>query len=426
MSHPRRVAVTGIGLVTGLGVGTAETWKALLDGLSAVAPVTAFDAGALAGQLAATVPGFDAADFASKRLLRSMSYSDQLGLAAAVLAMRDAEYQTGDGTRDGLFVGSGKEISDPAHLERATAEARRDDGTVDVRRFGEVATQTAYPLFYVEGLQAASLFYISQAFGLRGVNTYFDGAAEAGAQAVAAGFRAVRDGHADRALTGGCADAASWWGLAQLDALGMLSPSSGLGTRACRPLGAERDGTVPGDGAAFLLLEDWAGAVARGARIYAEMIGEASTQQPLADAAAGCGIGIDRAVRIALSAAAAGGAVRPVGLAVCGASGSPAGDRAEAAGLAAALGGAVPVTSAVAATGNLMAAQGAMNAALAVLSLHHGVVPSVLPGVRPDPECPVSVVHGQAIPAPDGDAVSTARGLYGQSVALAFRRPEGE
>jgi len=418
----RRVAVTGVGLVTGLGVGTADTWKSLLDGVSAVAPVEEFDAGELSGKLSVRVTGFEPGEFATKRVLRSMSYSDRLGLAAASLAMRDAHAEVGDGQRDGLFIGSGKEISDPSHLLAATLAARLPDGSVDVRRFGEIAPTSAYPLFYIEGLQAASLFYVSQAFGFRGTNTYFDGSAEASAQAVASGYRAVRDDYADRALVGGVADAASWWGMAKLDSLGMLTPSTALGAQACRPMGLGRDGTVPGDGAAFLLLEAWDSAVARSATIYAEMIGEASTQEPLS--AGPGGEGMSRAVAGALARGSR--CPQEVGVVIASASGSPDHDLSEALGLRSALGEAVPVTSVVGSTGNLMAGLGALNAAVAVLSLHHGAIPPMISSAPLDPACSLSVVRDRPSPVSGEVGVSTARGLFGQNVALAFRRSKGE
>lgn len=420
MKSANRVAVTGIGLVTGVGVGTDETWKPLLNGITATAPIRDLDTLRLSGQRAVRVAGFRPGDFATKRALRSMAYCDQLALGAASLAFCDSGAAVGDGQRDGLFVGGSKEISDPSHLLEASLGARNADGSVDVRRFGEIAPSTAYPLFYIEGLQAASLFYISQAFGLRGTNTYFDGSAEASAQAVATGYRAVRDGYADRALVGGAADAASWWGMAKLDALGMLAPGRGPGP--CRPFGLGRDGTVPGDGAVFLFLERWDLARTRDAVIYAELAGEASTQQRLS--AAPEGGGMQRAVAGALAVAGCG--PTDVGVVVASASGSPSGDVAEARGLAAVFGSAVPVTSVVGSTGHLMAGAGALNAAIAVLSLHHGEVPPVVEDGPTDPACELAIVRNGSTRVRGAVGVATAYGLYGQNAALVFRRPEGE
>ena len=109
------------------------------------------------------------------------------------------------------------------HLLEGTLVARKEDGTVDFRRLGESASSAFPPLFYVEGLQAASLFYISQAFGLKGANTYFAGSAEVGSVAVGRGYRAVQRGEVDVAIAGGFDDATSWWNMSKFGALGLIS-----------------------------------------------------------------------------------------------------------------------------------------------------------------------------------------------------------
>ncbi|KAA2262692.1 beta-ketoacyl-[acyl-carrier-protein] synthase family protein [Solihabitans fulvus] len=414
----RRVVVTGIGLVTGLGVGTERTWQALLGGRSAVREVCSAEATALTSRLAARIEDFRPTDFATKRVLRSMVYNDQLALAATCLAHADAgiDRPTGDGGRDGLFVGSAKEISDPNHLLDATIAGRSPDGGVDIRRFGEVARTSAYPLFYVEGLQAASLFYISQAFGLRGTNTYYDGTAEAGAQAVGSGCRAIRHGLADRVIVGGACDAASWWTMSKLDSLGLLSPSNELGDRACRPFGQGRDGTVLGDGAAFLVLEERSAALERGARGYAELVGYGSTQD-LPDGK--LGEGVARAVRIALRQAGTAPEESPLVLAHgCG---TQDGDLTEARGLRAALPRRPMVTAVSPAAGHLVAAAGALNVAVAALALHHRVAPPVANPADQDPRCGLDLVRDRPAPLRTDTAIAVARGLFGQTVTVALR-----
>ena len=121
-----------------------------------------------------------------------------------------------DGERGGLWAGSSKEVSNLPPILDAVLVARDDDGSLDLRRLGAEASSAFYPLFYVEGLQAASLFYISQAFGLKGPNTYFSGTGEVGAMAVGRAFRAVRRGEADWALAGAFDDASSWWNMMRI------------------------------------------------------------------------------------------------------------------------------------------------------------------------------------------------------------------
>jgi 3-oxoacyl-[acyl-carrier-protein] synthase II len=255
-------------------VGTDAAWNALLDGQTAIKPITSYDASSLRTQQAAEIEDFDAEQFANRKTLRSMTRNDQLALAGASLAVSDAGLDfSEDGDRAGLFVGSNKEISSPMNILEGSLVARNDDGTVDIRRLGESASSAFHPLFYVEGLQAASIFYISQAHSLKGANTYFAGMGEAGLMAIGRAYRSVRRGEALAAVAGGYDDASSWWNMTKFDTLGVLTERNELGTGACRPYDAERSGTVLGEGAAFVVLEPEERAKARGARVYAEIAG---------------------------------------------------------------------------------------------------------------------------------------------------------
>ena len=242
----KRVVVTGVGLATPLGVGTDATWSGLLEGRSAIQPITSYDASALRTKQAAEISDFDPEQFAARKTLRSMTRNDQLALAGASLAMTDAGLdvsQDGAGDRAGLFVGSNKEISNPMNILEGSLVARNEDGTVDIRRLGESASSAFHPLFYVEGLQAASIFYISQAHSLKGANTYFAGTGESGLMAIGRAYRAVRRGEAEVALAGGYDDASSWWNMTKFDTLGLLTQRNDLGAAAVRPYDADRSGT---------------------------------------------------------------------------------------------------------------------------------------------------------------------------------------
>ena len=185
----RRVAITGIGLVTPLGLDASSTWQGLLDGRSAVGPVRGFDASSLRTQLAAEIAGFDAKPFlANRRVLRMMTRSDQLAVAGASLAVKDSglDFAARDRERCGLFVAGNKETSKLEPVLEGLIVTRRSDGVADLGLLGQQAGSVLPPLFFVEGLQASTLFYISEAYGLKGANTYFAGTAEAGATAVGA------------------------------------------------------------------------------------------------------------------------------------------------------------------------------------------------------------------------------------------------
>jgi 3-oxoacyl-[acyl-carrier-protein] synthase II len=349
-----------------------------------------------------------------------MTRNDQLALAGASLAVADAGYEFGEegSPRAGLFVGSNKEISNPMHILEASLVARNEDGSVDIRRLGAEASSAFYPLFYVEGLQAASIFYISQAFKLMGANTYFAGTAEAGASAIGRGFRAVRRGEVDVAVAGGFDDASSWWSTTKMEPFGVLTSSE------CRPYDLRRSGTVLGEGSAFVVLEDLEAAQKRGARVYAEIVGfgsAADTYKLITPDPAGRALG--RAIEAALGEAeVAPGDVQYV---AADGTGTKLGDASEASALRSVFGddGAGPVASSVKpATGNLIGGAGALNVALALLAVANKAVPPTLNLEQPDPACNgLDWVPREARELPVEHALALARGLEGQNVAVLTR-----
>ncbi|MBO3749433.1 beta-ketoacyl-[acyl-carrier-protein] synthase family protein [Streptosporangiaceae bacterium NEAU-GS5] len=418
----RRVVVTGVGLLTGLGVGTKETWEGLLEGRSAIGPVTNFDASSLRSRLAAEITGFDPMEFIDRRALRKMTRNEQLSVVGATLAVRDAgmEGREFDGERTGLFTGSSKEVSDLAKLVDAVVESTDDEGRFDVRKAGERSGRF-HPLYYVEGLQGASLFYISAAFGLKGVNTYFAGTSEAGMSAIGRAFRAVRRGEADVAIAGGFDDPVWWWAMSSFDSLGMLTDRNDLGAAAFRPYDKDASGAVLGEGAAFLVLEEYEVAQRRGARAYAEVTGYGSAADayklltPHPD-----GRGLVHALNKALRDAKAG----PDDFTYVAAHGSatPQGDVSEARALRAVFPADPPVASSVKpATGHLVGGAGALNVAVAALAVHDQAVPPTLNLDDPQPDCAFDWVPRAARELPVRGALAVARGLEGQNAVLALR-----
>ena len=419
----RRVVVTGIGIVTPLGVGTDATWEGLVAGRSAVGPIEGFDASSLRTQLAAELDDFDATQFAPRKALRSMTRNDQLAVAGAALAAEDAALEApeeGDDerARRGLYVGSNKEVSNLQPILDGVLYAQAEDGSLDLGLLGENARSAFPPLYYVEGLQAASLFYVSQAHGLMGANAYFAGTAAASAAAVGSAFRAVRRGDVDVAIAGGCDDATSWWNMTKFDTLGLLTDENDLGPAACRPYDVERRGAVLGEGSAFLVLEEADHARARGATAHAEIrgFGRAFDAHGLLtpDPA---GRPLAAAIAAALRDADAGTA--DVGYVVTHGCGTRLGDASEGRGLRAAFGSEAPAASSVkAATGHLVGGAGALNAAVAALAVRHGTLPPTLNLETPDRACADIDWVTAARETQPGVTVALARGLEGQNVAL--------
>jgi 3-oxoacyl-[acyl-carrier-protein] synthase II len=423
----RRVAVTGIGLLTPLGVGVEPTWDGLLAGRSAVAPVTSLDVSSLSTRIGAELTGFAPEDFISnRRSLRMMTTSDRYSFSGATLALRDAglDMEAENGDRVALYVGGSKEVPDLMHLSVPALAASNPDGSVDLRRFGESAFSEAYPLFFVEGLPAGSLFYISQAYGITGPGCYFAGMEEASATALGVAYRAVLRGEVDLAIAGGFDDGVGWWNLARLDAMGVLTPRNDLGAAACRPYDRDRTGTVAGDGAAYLVLEDLDRARARGARVYATVTGFASGLDNSGlltpDPAGGALVRSLQAAR-----REAGRSPAEVAYAATHGSGTLLGDASEARALRTAFGPAadqLAASSVKPATGHLLAAAGALNAAVAVLAIYHQAVPPTLNLDSVDPDCALDWIPGQARDLAVSTAIAIARGFEGQSAVLIFEK----
>ncbi|OLE24449.1 MAG: 3-oxoacyl-ACP synthase [Actinobacteria bacterium 13_1_20CM_3_71_11] len=425
----RRVAITGVGLLTAVGAGRKEAWDALLQGQTGVRRVRAWDASALRTQMAAEIDDFVPDRYASRRALRMTTRNDQLAIAGAVLAMTDAgnDISAYDPGRAAAFVGGNKEISNPEHLLDGCLVARCEDGSADIRRLGTQASSAFYPLFYVEGLQSAALFYVSQLFGLMGANAYFHGTADVGLTAIGRAYRSIRRGESDIALAGGSDDASSWWTLSKMDGLGVLTDRNELGAQAFRPFDVDRSGSVLGEGASWLVLEEYEAATRRGATIYAEVTGFGSTFDgatlPTPEPS---GAPLAVAIRKALDEAR----VNPDEVDYVASHGCATllGDPSEARALASVFGpaGQPAVGSVKPATGHLVAGAGALNVAVCTLAVAEGAIPPTLNLERPDPDCPLDNLVVQAREARVRHAVAVARGLEGQQVALVVSTPGEE
>jgi len=422
-----RVGITGIGLATPLGLGADETWQGLVEGRSAVGPIRSYDASSLETRLGAEVPEFRPRDYIeNRRSLRTMTRHDVLSMVAAKFAVEDSGVDLEDDAegRNALFTAGNKQVSDPDHFSEASVAARDENGEADIRRFGELAYGSVHPLFFIEGIQGASLFYVSEAYNVRGPNTYFSGTAEAGANAIARGFNAVRRGEADLALCGASDSPIFWWHMAAWDTLGVTTRRNDLGAAAIAPYDRDRDGTVMGEGGAFFMLEDLEAAGSRGAKVYAEIVGTGAasdTGKLLTPEPSG------RPVASAVSRAIARAGATPADVDYVAAhgTGTKLGDRSEAAGLRQVLGENGAVASSVkAATGHLIGAAGALNVAVAALAIDRGAIPPTLNLENIDPRCEgVDWVPKEGREAKVDMAIAMARGLEGQNVALALRRP---
>jgi 3-oxoacyl-[acyl-carrier-protein] synthase II len=425
-SDRRRVMVTGIGLMTAIGQGAAPTWENILEGRSGVGPLRAYDPAPLRTGIGAEIHDFDPTQWATRRTLRMLCRGDQLALAGATLALRDAGLaDAGElGLRAGLFLGSNKEMPRMDELIAQLQSVRSEDGTPDLEKLGRTASSVIAPLFFVEGLQPAAGFHISEKFGIRGANAYFAGTADSGAMAIGRAMRTVRRGEADIVVAGGYDDATGWWAMSKMDGLGVLSTRSDLGQEAFRPFDRDRSGSVFGEGAALLVLEEREHALARGAHCYAEVTGFGAgndcVRPPSPQERAR---GLSRAITRALTDSAQpfqdGGYIAAHGCA------TRQGDASETVALHDALGTsakAAQISSIKPQTGHLVGGAGALNAAVAALTLDSGVIPATQNLHHPDEECDLDFVPLTPRETRPGSALALARGLEGQAVALAMGR----
>jgi 3-oxoacyl-[acyl-carrier-protein] synthase II len=423
----RRVVVTGLGVVSPVGSGPAAFWRNLTAGQSGIGPITLFDVRTFPVRIGGQVRDLDSAGLA-QRFPAAAGERDRkiwLGLAAAEQALTDAGLATGDHAAASVHVGVGLEVF---FLEDITVAAGAETlGDELVRRV--LANPTAPP-FQTPLDRLTQL--IGDHFGLGGGRYTNCSACAAGAQAIGEAFRQIRSGQSEIALAGGADSMLNPLGLGGFSLLRVLSAENDHPTAACRPFDATREGTVLGEGAAFLVLESAQRAAARRARSYAEVVGYGSAMDAFRvsdpePSGRGAVLSMSRALRDAELSPAEIDCVNAH------ATGTPKNDAVETAAIKEVLGPrarAIPVHAVKSMTGHLIAASGAVEAVAAVLTLHERTVPPTINLRTPDPECDLDYVEDGARPFAGQTVLSNSFGFGGQNATLVFRRtaesPAGE
>ncbi|HUI27202.1 MAG TPA: beta-ketoacyl-[acyl-carrier-protein] synthase family protein [Candidatus Kryptonia bacterium] len=423
----RRVAITGLGLVTPLGNDAASTWQALLAGRSGVAPIAGFDAGGFSVRIAAEVKGFDAESLiADRKLLKFANRYHRFALVAAQAAIADAGIGPADGdpTRWGCVVGSGMMGVDFSELTQFHHEFAAD-GELALDRLFAAGTSAADPLAFCRSQPSAGLSLLLHRFGIRGYNSTVHTACASGGQAVGAAMKLIRRGTADYVLAGGFDSMINPIGLAGFCLLNALSPDNDAPERASRPFDRTRNGFVLGEGAGFLVLEEWGAARRRGARIYAELAGDGNSLSSyrITDSHPS-GDGPIQAMRQAL--ADAGMSPAEVDYVNAHGTSTPMNDRSECSAIAAVFGGdsrRVAVSSTKSLMGHLIAGAGAVEAAICALAIRHGVLPVNAHLDERDPECDLNFVCDRPQVRPVRAALSNSFGFGGSNSCLALRHP---
>jgi 3-oxoacyl-(acyl-carrier-protein) synthase len=426
MTRRRRVAITGVGLVTPVGNDVATTWSAVLEGRSGVGPISIFDASGFSTRIAAEVKDFDASVLgADRKLLKFANRSHRFALGAAEQAMRDAGIAptAATATRWGCSVGTGMmgvAYDDLSAVQRHSAA----DGELHADRLVDDPTATD-PIVFCRSQSTAGLALLTRRFGIHGYATSVHTACASGGQAIGTALKLIRRGSVDYALAGGFDSMISPVGLGGFCLLSAVSADNDEPQRASRPFDATRNGFVLGEGAGFVVLEEWEAARRRGAHIYAELAGDGNSLSSyrITDSPPD-GDGPIQSMRAAL--ADAGAAPEDVDYINAHGTSTYMNDKSESAAIHRVFGdrtGDVAVSSTKSSMGHLIAAAGAVEVVVCALTIRHGRLPVNANLRERDPDCDLNLVV-----APTERRVrmtlSNSFGFGGSNSCVALRHPD--
>ena len=411
-SMAKRIVVTGVGLVSALGIGTAETWKAVLAGQPGVERITRFDVTDFACKIAAEVKGFDPFRFIEKKELKKMGLFIQYALAAAEFALQHANLRIGPdlAERAGVFIGSGIGGFDVIEREHT---ALLQGGPRKIS-----------PFFIPASIVNLAAGHVSIRHGAKGPNSAPCTACSSSAHAVGDAFKTIARCDADVMICGGAEAAITPLSVGGFAAMRALSTRNDEPARACRPFDKDRDGFVIGEGAGILILEDLEFARRRGAPILAEVVGYGMSgdafhiTQPSEDAD-----GAYRAMRNALADAK----VQPEQVDYINAHGTstPYNDKLETMAIKRLFGEhayKMAISSTKSMTGHLLGGAGGLEAGFSVLALRDQVLPPTINYETPDPDCDLDYVPNRSRPGHLEYVLSNSFGFGGTNATLLFKR----
>ena len=407
-----RVVITGIGAITPLGNSVQETWEGLVAGRSGVGPITTFDASEYPSRIVGAVKGFDATEYIPFKEARRMARSSHLAIATATHAIEDAGFAGGwpDEERVSVLYGTGV--------------GGLDQTEEHLKNFWEKGLSRVNPFSITSAISNMPAHHISRVFQIKGSIATVTSACATGTQAVGAGAEFIRRGIADIVVTGGVDAVITPSAIAGFCAMRVLTTRNDEPERASRPFDKDRDGFVFSEGSATLVLEELEHAKARGAHIYAELIGHASSSdafhvaQPDPE-----GAGAMRAMRWAIEDAG----LRPQDIAYINSHGpgTIVNDPIETAAIKKLFGDHayhIPVNSTKSMIGHAMGAAGAIEAIVCTLTLHEGIIHPTVNLENPDPECDLDYVPEGARQQQVETTLSNSFGLGGQNACLVLKR----
>jgi 3-oxoacyl-[acyl-carrier-protein] synthase II len=412
----RRVVVTGVGLVSSLGIGTEANWTALNAGVSGIGRITRFDASQFACQIAGEVKGFDPLHFVEKKDVKKIDTFIQYALAASDFAMADAGLRITPAMapRVGVFIASG--IGGFGTIEREHKE------------YLQGGPRRISPFFIPSAIINLAAGQVSIRFGAKGPNSATCTACSASAHAIGDAWEIIRRGDADAMIAGGSEAAITPMGVGGFAAMRALSTRNDDPLHASRPFDRDRDGFVIGEGAGVVILERLDHAIKRGAPIYAELVGygmSADAYHMTAPSEDG-----DGAVRV-MQAALCKANVKPTDVQYVNAHGTstPHNDRIETVALKRCFGDHVyklAISSTKSMHGHLLGAAGGLEAGISVLAIKHQMIPPTINLDHPDEGCDLDYVPHVKRAASITYALSNSFGFGGTNAALLFKKYDGD
>jgi 3-oxoacyl-[acyl-carrier-protein] synthase II len=408
----RRVVVTGVGLVSPLGIGTEANWEALCAGRSGIGPITHFDASQFSARIAGQIKDFDPLRFIDKKDVKKMDVFIQLAIAASQFAMDDAKLSVPkeQATRYGVFIASG--IGGFGTIER------------EHRAFLEGGPRRISPFFIPASIINLAAGQVSIRLGAKGPNSATCTACSASAHAIGDAYEIILRNDADVMIAGGSEAAITPMGVGGFAAMRALSTRNDEPERASRPFDKDRDGFIMGEGAGVVILEELEHARSRGAAIYAELVGYGMTADAYhITAPSEDGDGGMRVMEMALRSAG----VRPEQVDYINAHGTstPFNDKLETLAIKRLFGEhahKLAISSTKSMTGHLLGAAGGVEAGITALAVKHQMLPPTINYETPDPECDLDYVPNTKRAAKVEYALSNSFGFGGTNGALLFKR----
>lgn len=409
----KRVVVTGMGVISPIGTGLNKFWEALISGASGVDRITQFDASDYKVQIAGEVKDFNVGDYIDKKEARRMDRFVQFAVAASKMAIDDAGLDLNnneDSERIGVVIGSGiggiSTVFEQSKILLEQGPGRVSPLTVPMKIINMASGQVA------------------MAFGFKGFNSSVVTACASSNNAIGDSFRLLKNGELDVIVTGGTEAAIVPISIAGFSAMKALSTYNDEPQKASRPFDAKRDGFVMGEGAGILVLETLEHAKARGAKIYAEIVGYGVTCDAYHITAPDPeGLGAAKAMKKAMDEAA----LTPEDISYINAHGTstPLNDKLETLAIKKVFGKRaydIPISSIKSMIGHLLGAAGGVEAVASVLTVFHGIIPPTINYENPDPECDLDYVPNKARESQINAVLSNNLGFGGHNVTIAFKK----